>query len=257
VSDTAEALRAVRRSHDELAALAGRLEASDLVRPSYCSEWSIAQVFSHLGSQADIFSLFVAAGLGDGDAPDQSVFPPIWDAWNARSPEAQVADSVAANEQFVTHLEGLGEERLAGFRLQLYGMDLDATRLLLMRLAEHALHSWDVAVALDPAARVAPDSVEQLVDGVTQIASRAGKPAERSATIAITTSDPERQFVLVTDGVSLEPGTAADPSGSLDLPAEGLLRLVYGRLDAALPAAEPMSADGITLDELRAIFPGV
>src|SRR5918992_2266737 len=87
-------LASVRRSHERLTAQVQVLDASDLNRPSYCSEWSIAAVLSHLGSQAEIFSLFVDAGLAGSDAPAQDVFLPIWDALTARGAEAQAADSV-------------------------------------------------------------------------------------------------------------------------------------------------------------------
>ena len=44
--------------------------------------------------------------------------------------------------------------------------------------------------------------------------------------------------------------------GTLDLPAEALLRLVYGRLDADHTPTLGLSARDVTLDDLRAIFPG-
>ena len=149
-------LASVRRSHDRLTAQVQVLDASDLYRPSYCSEWSIAAVLSHLGSQAEIFSLFVDAGLAGSNAPAQDAFLPIWDAWNARGAEAQAADSVAANEALVARLEALDPATLAAFRLDPFGMDVDATGLLQIRLSEHAIHIGDVAVRLDPAAQVAP-----------------------------------------------------------------------------------------------------
>jgi len=79
-------LAAVRRSHDRIAELTGGLGREQLDGPSACSQWSVAQVLSHLGSQAEIFSLFADAGLSRGEPPAQSVFGPIWDSWNARSP---------------------------------------------------------------------------------------------------------------------------------------------------------------------------
>lgn len=48
------------------------------------------------------------------------------------------------------------------------------------------------------------------------------------------------------------PGTEVD--GELQLPAEALLRLFYGRLDPDHTPAD--SAEGIDLDRLRKVFPG-
>ena len=56
-------ISALRHSHNSLRANVEPLGADRLRQGSYCSEWSIAQVLSHLGSGAEIFSLFLEAGL--------------------------------------------------------------------------------------------------------------------------------------------------------------------------------------------------
>jgi len=259
VADPGPWLRSVRRSHDRVAAQVRALPPADLDTRSYASEWTIADVLSHLGSQAEIFSLFVDAGLGGGDAPDQSAFQPIWDSWNSRAPGDQAADSVTANEQLVSRLENLEEDALRSFRLDMFGMSLDAAGLLRMRLSEHAVHAWDIAVALDPTAVMAPDAVDLLIDGLPELAARAGKPAPEPATVTVRTSEPDRHFALQADGVSLEPqaGTADGADDVwIELPAEALVRLVYGRLDGVHRGAEPVTAPTVSLDQLRSLFPG-
>src|SRR5258708_4427290 len=82
---------ALRHSHDRLQTTAGPLDGDQLQRPSYASEWSIAQVLSHIGSQAEIFGLFLDAGLSGQDPPGPEAFGPIWATWNAKSPEDQAA----------------------------------------------------------------------------------------------------------------------------------------------------------------------
>src|SRR5579862_4258851 len=149
-------ISALRNSHDRLRAAVEPLSPDQLEEPSYDSEWSIAQVLSHLGSQAEIFGLLLDAGLTGSDAPSQDAFPPIWEAWNARSPEEQAADSVAANEEHVSRLEAVDPDRRDAFRLAAFGMDLDFTTFLRLRLAEHAVHCWDITVALDDSAAVLP-----------------------------------------------------------------------------------------------------
>ena len=63
---------ALRRSHDRLQALVEPLGLSQLEQRSYASEWSIAQVLSHLGSQAEIFGGFLEAGLTGQDPPGRA-----------------------------------------------------------------------------------------------------------------------------------------------------------------------------------------
>jgi uncharacterized protein (TIGR03083 family) len=267
-TDLAPWIDALRHSHDRLHMIAEPLTAGQLQQRSYAREWSIAQVFSHIGSQSEVFGLFLDAGLNGKDAPGREAFPPIWDAWNARSPQAQAADAVAADGVLVGRIESLDAGQRDRFRLELFGMDLDMAGLLRMRLGEHAIHTWDVAVALDPAATVAPDAVALLVDALGQLVTRSGKPDGRQLRLLVSATSPQRHFILEAgETVTLAPAEGAEalpelrlpaagaqPLPELRLPAEALVRLVYGRLDPAhTPAVE---ARGVDLDELRRIFPG-
>ncbi len=252
---------ALRRSHDALRANVEPLDEDRLRQRSYCSEWSIAQVLSHLGSGAEIFGLFLDAGLAGAEPPGPDAFAPIWQAWNERGPLAQATDALAADETLVKRLESLSPGERDRIRLQLFGMDLDVTGLAKLRLGEHAVHSWDVAVALDPSVTVAADSVSLLIDNVAPLIGRAGRPAASPQRIHVSTTSPDREFVLDTgEPVGLEPAAdATSANGAADgpalrLPAEALLRLVYGRLDPG--HTPPVEAAGVDLDALRQVFPG-
>ncbi len=253
-SDATSWVRALRASHDWLAGIVAGLDGDGLRAQSYDTEWSIADVLSHLGSGAEIFSRYIEAGLTGGDPPSPDDMKPIWDVWNARSPEEQAAGSVAANEAFVARVESLTPGQRAAFHVTMFGrMPVDLAGALGMRLSEHALHTWDVAVALDPAARVAPDAVGLLVDRLPVMAGFMGKKAPAPVGVAVTTTEPGRSFTLDTGGVTLAPAAAGDtPAASLALPAEAFVRLVYGRLDSA----DGVQASGVTLTELKSVFPG-
>jgi uncharacterized protein (TIGR03083 family) len=248
---------ALRNSHDRLVAIVEPLDVGQLEQPSYASEWSIAQVLSHLGSQAEIFGLWLDASLKGEDPPSREVFGPIWDSWNARSPEVQASDGLHTDRGALERLESLGPDQLARLHLNLFGMELDATGMARIRVSEHAVHTWDVAVALDPDATVSPDAVGLLVDTIGQFVARAAKPDGVQRRLRVSTTDPEREFILETgESVTLTPADG-DEGGlpELQLPAEALIRLVYGRLDP--DHTPPVHASGVDLDELRAIFPGI
>jgi uncharacterized protein (TIGR03083 family) len=256
-NDPAPFIEALRRSHDTLRALVEPLTDGQLEQRSFCTDWSIAQVLSHLGSQAEISGLWLDAGLTGQDPPGRDAFPPIWDAWNARGPRAQAADSLQANEAFVQRLESLDAGQRERFHLEMFGMHLDTAGLARMRLSEHAIHSWDVAVALDPAARVAPDAVDLIVDTLGPLATRSGKPDGTKLRLHVSASGPQRDFTLESgETVTLVPSAAGEDSElpELRLPAEALVRLVYGRLDPA--HTPPVETRGVDLDELRRLFPG-
>lgn len=245
-------LAAIRRSHERMSGLVSGLTGDRATLRSYADEWTIAQVASHLGSQAEIFDLFLTAGLDGADAPDGDVFTAIWDRWNALSPEAQLADSVAANGKLLARLEGLTPEQQESYTLSLFGREVDIVSLAGLRLGEHTLHTWDIAVALDPAAVLLPDAVTLLIDTLPNMAAQAGLPVPGAAPVAVAVTDPTRSFALTLDpAVTLTPATAAPDA---TIPAEAFIRLVAGRLD---PDHTPLGVDaGDRLDQLRQAFPG-
>jgi hypothetical protein len=140
-------------------------------------------------------------------------------------------------------------------------MQLDATGIIRLRLGEHVLHTWDVAVMRDPAATVQADAVELLIDNVPQfLAPRLGKPLAKPFRVRITTTAPQRDYLLSSgESVSVVNWPGEDAAGDavphVVMPAEALLRLAYGRMD---PEHTPASVTGDpdVLDKLRAMFPG-
>jgi uncharacterized protein (TIGR03083 family) len=247
-------MRAWRTSQDILTASVDPLDVDQLEQPSYDSEWSIAQVLSHIGSQAETFGLLLDAGLSGGDPPGQDDFVAIWDRWNNRSPQDRATDALAANRALLGRFESLDHAQRDVFRLKTWGMDLDLAGLLSLRVGELAVHTWDVVVALDPSATVAPDSVELLLGTLHRVAGRA-KPDGKKRRLHVITTHPERHFTLeIGDAVKLVDFEPDDYDAELELPAEAFLRLVYGRLDPA--HTPPVQARGVDLDELRSVFPG-
>ena len=254
-SDPHAWIAALRNSHERLASLVGPLTGEQLRAQSYCTDWSIAQVLSHIGSGAEIGTLMLASALG-GTPPDREAFPAIWDTWNNRSPEAQAADGLTWDEEQVHQLEQLTDAELDGIHFDFFGMELDAAGLIGLRLSEHAMHTWDVAVILDPAAVIAPEIAALLIGNVSRFLGFVGKPSGDAFRVRVLTTDPDGDYLLaVADTVTLSdwvPGT--DIEGAVRMPAEALMRLVYGRLDAG--HTPELSPDGIDLDRLRAVFPG-
>jgi uncharacterized protein (TIGR03083 family) len=246
----------LRNSHERLAGLVRPLTPDHLRAQSYDTDWTIAQVLSHLGSGAEIATLSLAAALGGRGQLDQGAFPAIWDAWNNRTPEKQAADSLTWDGEHVRRLEQLSDAELDSIGLDFFGRQLDAAGLVRLRLSEHAIHVWDVAVSVDPGATVAEDAILPVMEQITQLFQFVAKPAGDSFRVRLRTTAPDGDYLLdVSESVTLSDwveGTDAD--GKITLPAEALVRLFYGRLD---PEHTPeYSAEGIEIDRLRAVFPG-
>ncbi len=248
-------LAVLTAAQDRLAAAVQPLSPEQLTSPAYPSEWSIAQVMSHLGSSTEIFGLYTQAGLADEPIPGQDRISEIWDVWNAKTPDRQAADSISTAVAFRERIRALGPEERSAFRLGLFGMDLDLAGLLMLRLSEQVVHGWDVHVALDPKATLFPDGVVLMMDGLGQVA-RLGKPTDEAQLIAVTTEGPDRRFLLSVgpDGPSLTDAGEGDIKATLRLPAEALIRLLFGRLDP--DHTPPVQTEGVDLDLLRQTFPG-
>src|SRR6516225_630176 len=93
-------IAALRTSHDRLVSIAGPLTPGQLRGRGYPSEWTIAQVLSHLGSGAEIGLLTLDAGLAGAEPPSRELFPAIWDRWNNMTPDEQAAESLSTNTVF-------------------------------------------------------------------------------------------------------------------------------------------------------------
>jgi uncharacterized protein (TIGR03083 family) len=246
-----------RATHDRLVALVADLDTAALEGPSYDTEWSIGQVLSHVGSQAEIWELLLDAVLSGVPMPGGEVFPAIWDRWNAKSATEWRDDSATSNAQHLARLESLPADVVEWFRASMFGLDLDLAGFVRMRVSEHIVHAWDVAVALDPSATIDSRSVALLLPGLGGTVARGGRPSDESYTVRVVTTQPAGEFVVSvgeTDSFDVaQPGQEAD--GVLTMPGEALLRLVYGRLDPDhTPAVQESGTRGLA--DLRAAFPG-
>jgi uncharacterized protein (TIGR03083 family) len=247
-------LGALRTSVGHLNELTRDLGDGDLERQSYDSEWSIAQVLSHLGSGAVILRRRLDDIRASRATPDEFA-PSVWDDWNAKTPRAQADDALAADEAVLEALEDVSEADRAQLVFPIGPLSLGFNEFAGLRLNEHAFHTWDIEVVFDETARLPDDAAALVVDNLGLIARFSGRPDGHERTIAVRTTDPERDIALrlTADGVELTAGERGQHP-ELELAAEAFSRLVYGRLDPEHTPA--FSGDGALLDSLRSVFPG-
>src|SRR6516164_704666 len=193
------------------------MSEEQLTGQSACRDWTVAQVLSHLGSGAEIALLMLEATLA-GQPMDRDVVAPIWDTWNAKTPQQQAADCLPSDEAHIKRLEGLTDAELDGISADFFGMKLDGWT----GKADGGPFRLRLR-GTDPEA----DFVLEVADKVTLGAWPGEGPA----------------------------GAAAD--GQVQMPSEALLRLVYGRLDPGHAPPVEMSGDPGLLDRARAALPGL
>jgi uncharacterized protein (TIGR03083 family) len=254
-----DVLEALHSSHLHLVAALNEVDDEHVSDPSYDDDWTIAQVASHLGSGADIFSLVLDAGLREQPAPGLDQFKPVWEIWNAKTAVQQSRDAVQADAAFVDRLGRLTTDDWERWHLDFLGAEKTLPELLRMRLAEHAVHTWDIDVVLDPAATLPHEATSLIIVDLPRLVERVAKGAREPVAVHVLTSQPDHEFVLAftTDTARLIPGPPTSaPTATLRLTADAFVRLIYGRLDSDHTAAGSVQADGVTLDTLRAAFPG-
>jgi len=258
-TSTDRLLAVLHASQSRLTAALDGLTEEQAATQSYDDDWTVAQVASHLGSGAELFTLFLDAGLKGESAPGLEAMQPIWDAWNARDPLGQTRACVAANDTFLERVAAMTESERETWLLDLFGSERSLPEFLRMRLSEHAVHTWDIVVSFDPAATIPEDASAYVVHNLAPVAGWTGQKHDEQVSVEVRTSGPELAFHLDLGpgGVGISPSSDdTDAAAVLSLPTEAFIRLVYGRLD---PDHTPASVDarGVDLDLLRHTFPGV
>jgi uncharacterized protein (TIGR03083 family) len=252
VSDNGSALESLvsvlGSSVERLAGVVEPLTPAQVRQQAYPTEWTVADVLSHVGSGAVITRLRL-----DGEVDMQAV----WDEWNAKDPDAQAADALRADAELQARLATLTAEDQDRMHFAMGPMELDLLTYLGLRLNEHSLHTWDVAVVFDAGVTLPDDEAALIVDTLPMMARFAGKPTGADNDVTIRTTSPSRTFTLALrpDAVGLSSSdTDTEGEADLELPADALIRLVFGRLDPDHSPATAASAPD--LDELRQVFPG-
>jgi uncharacterized protein (TIGR03083 family) len=248
-------IAALRAEYDELAKIASTLSPEQLTGPSGADEWTVAQVFSHLGSGAEITLAGFRASTGAGDTPGPDFNQGVWDRWNAMSPQDQLSGWLAGDAELIAAFEALTPEQHETLKLKTFLPDPVPVPLFAgLRLNETVLHGWDIRVAVDPAAGLAPAAAELLAEhyagDLSFLLGFIGKLDALTAPAVVAIDG--TPYTLVLDGQARVTDVATEPTATFTGPLESAVRLVAGRLAGAGSAV----TGNVSLDDLRRVFPG-
>jgi uncharacterized protein (TIGR03083 family) len=251
---------ALRDTHSELATVVGNLSDEQLEHGSGASEWTVAQVLSHLGSGAEIAAATLRAAMAGGPAPEQDFNQGVWDRWNAMSPREQADGFLASDDELVATLEGLTAQERQDLQIKagFLPAPLPLAAYSGMRLNEAAQHGWDVRVSLDPEAAISAEVAvllaEHLSTDLSFLLGFTGK-ADALAEPSVVDIHGTGFALVIADTVSL--ATPAPPAtATLTGPLEAAIRLLAGRLTTEHTPTELSVTGNLTLDDLRRVFPG-
>jgi uncharacterized protein (TIGR03083 family) len=248
-------IAALRLNHDTLVALVPTLGDPQLTGPSGASEWTIAQVLSHLGSGAEISRKPIAraAGLDVVDEDNQS----IWARWDASQPLDQAAGFVEHDTALVDLLDRLSDDDKGSLTIDM-GFLPEPVPLVValgMRLNEVANHAWDVRVGLDPAAEVDDESAAVLVElyqgPLSFLLGFSGKADQVDGEVRLAAPG---AGLVVTDAVTVV-GSVDDATATLAGAPGTVVRLISGRLTPEHSEGVEVTGE-VSLDDLRKVFPG-
>src|SRR5260370_23301700 len=93
-------LAVLRSSVARLRTMTEGLDDRSLVARAYPTEWTIADVLSHIGSGAVIMRRRIDDGLRGEPTPDGSA-PSVWDEWNTKSPRQKADDALAVDGELL------------------------------------------------------------------------------------------------------------------------------------------------------------
>lgn len=253
-------IAALRATHDDLAGLVPALTDEQLTGPSGATDWTVAQVLSHLGSGAEIGLATLGTALAAGPAAGPGFNQSVWDRWNAMSPGEQATNFLDSDARLVAAFEALTAEQRTTAQVDLGFLPepLPLASYAGMRLNETALHSWDVRVAFDPSAAIPADAAavlaEHLAGGLAFLAGFIGKAGALAGPVVVDIEG-SGYGLVVTDTVALVTGPA-DSTATFSGPLEAAIRLVGGRLRPAHTPGTVKVTGAVTLDDLRQVFPG-
>ncbi len=188
-------LEALGSSVEYLRSVVEGLSDAQFDEPAYPTEWTIADVLSHIGSGAVIMQRRLDDIIDENATPDDFA-PGVWDTWNAKAARAKAADALVADRDLLLRIESLPDEARSNFRFSMGPLELSFDGFVGMRLNEHALHTWDVEVAIDPAATVPAESAAHIVDNLELIARYTARPTGNTRAIAVRTGQPGRDFSI-------------------------------------------------------------
>jgi uncharacterized protein (TIGR03083 family) len=230
------------------------------VEQSYCTDWLVYQVVSHIGSGSRIGRMRLESWLSGAPPATREVMQSVWGLFDSLGPEQMLsAYQEAAQEYLAAEAatpDDAGAREVDGFlgKRPIYAYQLG-------RAWELACHSWDVQVSRDPHARFDPQAVALLAPRLQHVGAFLDK--ERAAAlstkpIVFRLADSGAEYTLDpgAERPRLQPGASADAPLVVEGPDEEIMRFVAGRhfVPGSRPQLKAVKGTAQDLANLRRAF---
>ncbi len=223
------------------------LSASDWETQSACEAWNNADVVAHMIMAVEMFSGNIERGANGDSSPPEGMGPPQ---------ETDLAARMAANATRAKAIrESLGDTLVEAFGDNCDRLDallsrmgpedwdkqcyhaaayLTIRRYLILRLAEMAVHEWDIRSSLEPSAKlpgnVAPTLIELLPGFVVGRLFQPGSDIEEAARFRFSLTDGGSHDIVAGGGeLRMEASSAGTADVTFTCDGSTLTLLAYGR----------------------------
>ena len=249
-----------RHEFERLKTYLKALDANGWIEQSYCTDWLVYQVVSHIGSGSRIGGMRLKAWLGSAAPVTREGMQQVWAHFDALGPADMYSAFSAAVDEYLTVEEAAPDE--AGLQeVDGFAGKRPLWAYQLSRTWELACHSWDVYVPRDRGARLDPEAVAVLAANLQYVSLPMDRDRAKALTvkpIAFELTDSGAQYAL--DPTAERPRLSADTGGENPLvirgPDEEVVRFVSGRgfLPGAGMSLEVKRGSAEDLANLRRAF---
>ena len=223
------------------------LSPEELQIPSACVGWSVADVIGHLAGQEHASR--VRRGL-EGDYSPPAGAPSVADHDEDQFAKNIFDRALATRQQFgkelVSHLNQRLDEAVEVFKsvksedwdkLCYWPPGPEPVRILLnQRIAELAMHAWDIRSALESEYHISDDAVKVLIEGVDRAVRRAFRPdplmkiplSHRFVIEGLVFLG--QDIVIGVEGASVGPAGKEEPDVTFECDGETYVLIMFGRL---------------------------
>jgi uncharacterized protein (TIGR03083 family) len=253
----------LREEYERLDAYLGTLSRDDWTAQSYCDDWKIYQVVSHLGSGPEVNGAAIRHALAGGQAMGDAERKAVWAHFDSLAPLEVLPAFRDSNQRFLGMLDQFDKRQLGAEVPWFGGGTAPLARMLASRLSETTLHAWDIRVVKDGSATLAescrPDLLEFSLGRLDVLAKPELAWPLKGELIQFELADPDA-VVSISLKENLPVGVLLGPLPNAGLrvstATESFIRLLWGRYsEPAAPARLELNLPDLR-PHLVALFPG-
>ncbi len=242
----------VRTESDRLKQYLGTLSPEDWRHPSACDAWEARDVVAHLIFGVDMYAENISRGVGGDSSPPGGVTT-LDAAGMAARMQANAQRAIALRESLGEQLLPTFSERCDALNQLLAGLGsqdwdklcyhpaavIPVRTFIDLRIAELAVHEWDIRSKLEVSSPVSAPSLKVIMDVMPGfIVGHLFRPGAKLSEpvrfrIELTGAAPGSHDIMVESGQArMEPSGPAAPDVTLRCDTETFVLLAYGRTTA-------------------------